>query len=721
MHWLSQSGTLDSQQKPAEIEMNLKNFFKALALFTVVIVIAGVILINSINTERNKAAIQAAVLSSTGYELTIAGDMSVNFFPSLGLTLNDIRFRNPAHNQELASTSAAVLLVDVRALLSGDIYIRELSADDFHINVYTDANGINIWSIDESLASANSDGSDSEIVAAAAELEANAEELAAEIESAAGAADDDIVTVSFERIRIANASVDIQDVKQGIRYSINNLDIDSVDTNIEGRPFDLDLSFNFLNNGMSQPLPMSLRSTVIADINNGNIDISQINLSITPMLITGDIAFRNLNDEFSYEGSMSSNNFDVMGLLQTLGYAEVEEEFAGEITSTQDFGFELELAGDATQVTLDRLQATLGRTEIQANGDIRFATDFVPTNVRYEVITSSIDFSPFTSDNSLPSEEQTETSNFAATAPQPERGNDIRLPFDSLQSFNVLGSISIESITANDLVIQDVNLFTNVEDGVLDIELQPTSLYNGTAQGLLRVDSRGDESSLTTELSLNQLNIVEFLPAISRLNTVTGKVNVDASYEASGSTTNALLDSLKGSTSFAITENSVDIGLIKQVFTAIAALSPTGESIQQWPDVIQFGDLGGYILMQDGITDSQEIKLRMDNFDVSGTGGIDLVAGSFDYDLQFAILGPPATQTIPINDLYHDVPWPVDCSARFDDEVSQYCRPDFTRVREIFTQLGANALRNNLRDRITDQVPEELQDTARGILRSILN
>ena len=109
--------------------MNLKNFSKVFALFAVVLVIACVLLINSINTERSKQAIQQAVLSSTGYELTVAGDISVDLFPSLSLTLNDIRFRNPTHNQELASTSAAVLLVDVRALLGGDLYIRELSAD----------------------------------------------------------------------------------------------------------------------------------------------------------------------------------------------------------------------------------------------------------------------------------------------------------------------------------------------------------------------------------------------------------------------------------------------------------------------------------------------------------------------------------------------------------------------------------------------------------------
>jgi len=681
--------------------MNFKNFLKVLAGFVVVLLIAGFFLISSVNTERNKLAIQEAILTATGYELTIAGDMSVNLFPTLGLTLNDVRFRNPAFNQELASTSAAVLSADFRALLRGELYVRELSADDFHINVYTDSSGNNIWSVEDF---SSADPSDPVVNS-----------------STGSTVEQDTVSVSFERIRIANASIDIQDAQQGFRYSINNLNFDSRDTNIEGRPFDVDLNFDFLNNGMSTPLPLRLRSTITADVNNGNIDIANVNFSITPVLITGAIAVRDFNDNLSYEGALESNNFDVMGLLQTLGYVEAPATFSGEITSTQDFGFNLELNGDATQLTVADFEATLGSTDIQANGDIRFATEFVPTNVRYEVITSSIDFSPFTPSGSESEQTQTADEELAAAAPQPQRGNNIELPFDSLQSFNVLGSVAIESITANELVIQDVNLFTNVEDGVLDIELQPTSLYGGTAQGLIRVDSRSDNAALETQLVLNQLDIVEFAPAISRLNTVTGRLNVETAYSAAGSTTNELLNTLNGTTSFAITENSVDIGVIKQVFTAIAALSPTGESIQQWPDVIQFSELGGYILLEDGITNNQEVLLRMDNIDLSGTGGIDLAAGSFDYDLEFAMLGPPATQTIPINELYHNVPWPVDCSARFDDDVSQYCRPDFSRVREIFAQLGENALRNELQNRLIEQVPEDLEETARGLLRRILN
>ena len=111
----------------------------------------------------------------------------------------------------------------------------------------------------------------------------------------------------------------------------------------------------------------------------------------------------------------------------------------------------------------------------------------------------------------------------------------------------------------------------------------------------------------------------------------------------------------------------------------------------------------------------------MDNFAISGSGGIDLNAGAFNYDLQFAILSPPETQTIPINQLYHNIPWPVTCNSQFTDEVSQYCRPDFTRVREIFSQLGRNELQRRVEDEINDQIPDILQEPARQILRSILN
>ncbi|PCI75422.1 MAG: hypothetical protein COB20_12940 [SAR86 cluster bacterium] len=682
-------------------------------------IVAGVILLMSVNTDQNKAAIQAAVLSSTGYELTIAGDMDITFFPSVGLTLNDVRLKNPASPQELASTTAALLQVDLRALIGGEIFIRELSANDFHINYYIDADGKSNWDVETP--NFNNNTNSANPVTQSTQQQSNP--IAADTNS-------NIVTVSFERLRIDNASIDIQDLSQGLRYSVNNLNLTSNNTNIEGNPFDVEVNFTFLNNGMTKPIAMGFRGDITADINAGNIDVENFSFNITPLLLQGDLHINGLNDAVTFDGSLSSNDFDVFGLLQTVGISESELDVTSSLFSIAEkpqASVAARFSGDELGIVIPELIAQLSESRIEAEAEIRFATNLSPANISYEVVSNQIDISPF-----LDSEAATDTSPVAGNGATVIRPNDAvispsalatntAIPIELLNSFNVLGSIAIESVVANDLLFTGINVFTNVEDGVLDIELQPVATFEGSVAGNLRVDGRSEVATFSTQLVISQLNLADLAPSVSRLNAVTGNLDVEVDLTATGKTTSEMMDSLNGSATFAITENSVDIGVIKQVFTAISALSPSGGTIEQWPDVIRFAELGGFILLNNGLSENQQLNLRMDNFDISGTGGIDMQQQNFDYDLQFSILGDPYLQTIQVDELYHDVSWPVECAAAFEDEVSQYCRPDFTRVREIFTQLGTNAIIDRLDEVISDQLPPEVSGGVRGLLRNLLN
>ena len=678
--------------------MKSKIFLKFLAALSIFLIIASLV-IAQIMTTVAKQLIQGVILDNTGYELTIAGDINLDLLPSLGFKLNDVRLQNPSYPQELSSSSAVSLKIDVRALFGGNLRIRELTADDLHANIYYGEDGTSIWS------NSNFDSTDRNQLSS---------QIAEEI------LEEESPTVTIENIRVLNASADIQNAKQGLRYSLNNMKFEGRNINNNGRPFDTSVNFDFSNAGMDDPLPIGLRSKVTINSELEKISLSELNFSITPMLVNGSVEINNLDEGLKYGGHLGSTDTDLLGLLQTLGYLEIDDQFSGEIDSTQRLTFMMNFSGDNAQLTVDEFEAELGETEIQATGDVRFPGEFSPISLRYDVITGNIDFSPFLL-SKTPSPDQSEGSFLASSPPQSSASSDRSLPVDAIRMGNVLGSIAIESVSANDLTIENVNLFTNIEDGVLDVELQPTGLFGGTAQGLLRVDTNQDDTLLVTQLSLDGLNIGEIIPESSRLNPVTGRLGVEASYEASGPTTIELLNTLNGLTEFTVNENSVDIGLLKQVFTEVTALSPSGDSIQQWPDVIQFGELNGYVLLEEGIKNKQELKLRMDNFEISGNGGVDLDAGSFNYDLQFSILGPPERQTILINDLYHDVPWPVKCRAQFTDAVSQYCSPDFTRVREIFTQLGTNEVRQRIEEKITDAVPDVLQEPVNQILRRILN
>jgi len=690
----------------------IKNILRVLLVAAVLLALAFVGLIFLVNPNQFRGAIEQAVLDSTGYELNIAGDLDLQFTPYIGITLQDVRLRNPASPQELASTSSVALRVDPGLLLQGELLISEFRADDFHVNYFTDAGGLNIWNVQAS------NGSTAGTAASSATTPT------ASPQGAQSRAGENNIRTSFERIRISNASVDIQDLTAGTRYNINNLNLESRNVKLDGTAFPLELDFVFLNNGISAPQPMGLRSSVRFDQSAGTLNFDDINFNLTPLLLQGQIAVSGLNDSLRYEGALNSNQFEMLDLLQSLNFIETNTETdVPAISSQPPVTLAMSFDGDQSQINIPSLTLTVGNTNMNASGNMRFATAFEPGYVSYELISNAFDITPFmsaTGEDAEPADDTTsanaDSESAAVATAEPV---DTPLPLELLNSLNVLGSISIESVTARDMVFSDINLFTNLEDGVLDIESQPITAFEGTVLGNMRLDARGGTGKLTTQLATNQLNLANITPAVSRLNSVTGKLDMEANYTAEGTTTQQLLNSLSGSTTFAITENSVDIGVIKQAFTAIAALSTTGEAIQQWPDIIRFQEFTGYLLLEDGITENQQVKLRMDNFDVTGTGGLDFAAETFDYDLLFTVLGDPFVQTIPMNPRYHDISWPVQCSSAFEDNVAQYCRPDFAAVRQIFSQMGTNEVRRRLDDVVTDQVPAQLQDSARGLLRNI--
>jgi len=662
-----------------------------LSLVAMLFVIVGALLF-FVDPNQYKAAIEEAVYDNTGYTLNIAGDLELTFSPYLGITLNDVRITNAGKPQELASTSRVSLKVDAARLLQREFLIQEFRADDFHVNVFVDSEGVSIWETTNVPAQrARAD-------------ESSSNEVAAE----------------FERISIANASIDYQDLSTGTRASISNLNIESRNSRLDGTPFPIEASFTFLNNGMSAPTTMAFNSMLGINSNAGQINLSEAQFSLTPMLLEGQIEITGLNARPRIEGSFSSNAFDLLALMETLGMRESPEEFIGASNTTPPLQFAFDVAGNDREFIIPALTATLGAAELEGDASVRFATEFTPMIVRYEIAANTIDLTPFFPEQEsepeadLLVEDAEETVEIASQTSTQE----FPLPLDMLSDMNLTGSIAIEGLRYNDMELRDINIFTNLEDGMLDVETQPVTAYAGTIQGNLRLDSNGN---LDTSASVAQLDLVELAPSISRINSVTGKLNVESTYTASGQTVSSMIESLTGSTSFAITENLVDISLIKQVFTAIVALSPSGDTVQQWPDQVSFNQFAGYILLDGGIAENQEVRLRMDNFDVSGSGGLDLSAGTFDYDLEFTVLGAPELQTIPINERYHNVSWPVTCSAEFSAEVSRYCRPDLIQVRDIFAQLGRNEVQRRLEDVVEDQAPEELRDAARGLLRNIFN
>jgi AsmA protein len=657
-----------------------------------------VVLLTTVDPNQYRSTIEDAVYEATGLELNIAGDMTLSYRPYVGVILNDLRLRNPDRPQELASASVVRLRVDPGELLGGRLLVEELHIDGIHLNWYIDEQGDSWWMTER--LSRSDEAGDSPSIGGAAALKTR-----------------------FKLISLGNGSADLQDLQQGYFYTVRELELSSQDSNVANQPFPLQASFELIEPTAPAPWPITLSSSNRVDLEAGSVEISEIRMTLTPALVEGNLQMQGLFGEFSWEGQLLTNEFALDALIDNLLARESQATPPGlpgfRNDSLWQAQLQMELSGDARQIAISEMIATLGDMRVEMDAEYQFASGLLPTNLNFDIGTNNLDLSPYlpaATEQAGPSPADNEP-----FAPQPQKSSvfDLEIPENLWSDMNVQGSVSVDSLFVSGTQFGSINLFANVESGVLDLELQPTNVLNGSVEGNFRINSVPVRSEVTLELFTEQLDVANLaLPFLSP-GAVTGRLNMESRYSGTGSTLGDWLDSFGGASSFAITDNAVDIGVIKQVFTAIAALSPTGEAIQQWPDVIRFNEFNGYAIFEDGLDDDQQIKLRLDNFDISGTGGFDLDAGSFNYDLLFTVLGSPFAQTIPINERYHDVSWPVRCDARFDDPINQYCRPDLGQIREIFTLLSNNALQNRLDEVITDQAPEALQDSGRDLLRNL--
>lgn len=270
--------------------------------------------------------------------------------------------------------------------------------------------------------------------------------------------------------------------------------------------------------------------------------------------------------------------------------------------------------------------------------------------------------------------------------------------------------------------MSDINAQLSVRNGRLSLNLRPAGFYAGQVTAAVNFDTRQTPPSLTSIFSLQNMDIAQLASSVPAAAFAEGKLNLESFHTMQGSTTRQLLDTINGSTSFSVNDTAIDIGIVKQLFSAISVLSPagSGDLAQLWPDVVRFASAEGSLSFTQGIAQNQQFTLQLDNFEIDATGGMDLAQERFDYAALLTVYGEPAPQTIVVAPLYQGIGWPVLCSARFDAEYSQYCGPDFGRVRDLFVEIARDQVQRRVQDAVTDQVPADLQDTARSLLDRVL-
>ena len=652
-----------------------------------------------IDPVRYKPTIESVFTQQTGLQLNIAGEIDWAFSPVFGLSVNDLRLSNPAARQELASLEALAIKVEPWALLDGRLEMQEFVASNLHINWIVDANGASNWQTADSTATTQPSAQ------------------AATQNTASSPAGGTTIAAAIEQITISNASLSIQDAGRGLNTTFSNLNLSSQNTNVKSRPFPFELSFNVIDNDAGQDAEVSLASTATVDLAAGNAHFDDLQLKLNPLQLSGSLAAQDFRNNLSWSGSLGSNTFGLTDFLDIYVRPAAGDALAlpADYSADSDqFSMRVEFNGNSQQVNLPALALTLDDMQVTVDAAYTFGSDRTPANLRYNLAANALDLNRYTASTAPASAEES-----AAPAPPV---TDTALPIELLNSMNIQGRHSIESLVVAGLTFTGINVGLNVVNGVLRLDVQPVGFYDGQITSTLNFDTRQTPPSLTNISSLRNVNLAALAQGLPAANFAEGRFNLEAVHTLRGSTVSQLQDTVSGTSSFSIADNAIDIGMLKQVLSSISVLSPagTGDMAQQWPDVVRFSNLEGHIILDQGLDQNQQLSVTLDNVDISANGGVDVNARSFNYNVLLTVFGSPAVQTVPVTELYQGIEWPVLCNATFATGISQYCGPDFGKVRDLFLQISRNQVQRRAQDAVSDQVPADLQDAARGLLDRLL-
>jgi len=660
----------------------MSKLFKILIIAVAGILVLGAgliyVLLTVIDPNRYRTALEQTIAQQSGLQLRIAGDMNWTFRPVFGLSIKDVRLSNPDSPQELASFTAISLRVNPAGLLRSELNIEEFLAEDLHVNWIVDMQGQSNWPLSGT--------------------------AAAEVPAEPGSADLPMA-INIQQIRVSHARLSVQNQQSGVNMTIQNIDLISRNTNIDNQPFPLSLSMNLVDYAGSGNLTFELETTASVNLEAGRLALDDLSLNLSPLSLSGNLLVEDFNAEPRWQANLRSNTFPLPHLLAN--FVSTDDNALPPPNQQQLTIHQLVAEGNSTGFRVDSAELGLGPGQsdrISLEADVIYAQGNQPIRIGYEINSAAINL-----DSWLPPPAATT----AGTAPATDA--DILLPIDFLNSMNVRGNHDIGQLTIAGMQFAPLQFALSLENGLLNLDTRSAGFYGGNLELAARLNSRNSPAQLAITSELSNINAATLGADMPRFNFFTGRFDLNTTHIMSGNSVNALLDSITGSSRAQLSESSVNITMLKQVFSAISVLSPSGDMASAWPDVVQLNNTEAVLHFSGGLASGQEFAMRLDNFDIAGTGGINLLEGRFDYQLGFTVLGEPAIQSIRVNENYRDIAWPIRCNAAFSDSPARYCSPDLQRVRDMFAQIA----RGEIERRATDALGEQV-DRVRERLRNLI-
>ncbi|CDT90130.1 AsmA family protein [Vibrio coralliirubri] len=702
--------------------------FIAVPVFVVIAAILALVLL--VNPNQFKPLIVEQAQKHTGLELVIEGDISWQFFPSIGFELGQTELRNPEGftQPNLFKVDTVGVDVSVTPLFSNQLEIGNITLDgaEFYLETLKDGRK-NIDALTQASAP-----QESEPVADASSESAPAPQEQTTTDASGW-------TINLAGVTVSNALFEMDDKQAGSFTKLYDVSL-----NLSEFAVDTWTTATFAASGENNQQKFSAEGSAEFKLAEGfasyalrNIDLNakfnDPSTSIESAKIgLNTFEFDKVNQlTYAVIGNAAGLDLDLKGGGEltvdsaiskvTLNKLTLDSTFKGDTLPQSPMKVDMlsDLSFDLNKSHLSFVLEKLQANAIALDGKADVTLSEIP-KVRFSLHSPNIDLDEFlglgntteTASTAPSGSAGGSTSNSGSSAPAKEVEPDL----SALKTLDVKGDITIDNFKANNAKMQNVKTAFSVNRGIAELTSFTSNLYQGSISATAKLDARKTPATYTAKKKIKGVKVQPLLVDVADNDMLEGTGNIDVNVKGKSLTPTGIKKNLVGTIAINFEDGAVNginvAQLIRENYAKIK-----GEKVESTNEAqkTDFSAMKATLKVDKGWVSTNDLSAQSPLLRVTGQGKANFINETVDFLVRTSIVGSLEGQGGKSIDDLKDVTIPIKVTGQWAD-------PKFALVfDDVLKQKAQKEIDrgvNKLTDKIKDEKTKEAVD---GLLKGFFN
>ncbi|EOX3942504.1 MULTISPECIES: AsmA family protein [Vibrio] len=695
----------------------MKKLLLILAIPIVVILVAILALTIFVNPNQFKPLIVEQAQKQTGLELVIEGDISWQFFPSIGFELGHTELRNPQgfSKPNLFKVDTVGVDISVMPLFSQQLEIGNVTLDGAEFYIETKKDG-----------SKNIDA-----LTKAQTQQAEQESNTAPTQNGETQTSGSDWSINLAGVTVSNGSLEMQDKQAGSYTKLYDISLNlsefafdnwtTADFGVKGEMNDQ----KFTAKGQADfKLEKGLANYALKNINFDATYSDPANKIESATIGLDTFEFDKVNNlTYAIKGDAGGMKLDMQGAGQLsvdkaiskvqLDKLTLKSTFEGDALPQSPMKVDMvsDLSFDLTKNHLSFVLEKLTANAIALDGKADVTLGDIP-KVRFALHSPNIDLDEF-----LGLDKQAAEGNKPASGGESApAGPEVEPDLSALKALDVKGDITIDKFKAANAKMEAVKTSFTVNRGVFELTSFSSKLYQGSISATAKLDARQSPATYSVKKSIKGVKVQPLLIDVAENDKLEGTGNIDVNVTGKSLTPTGIKKYLSGTVVINFADGAVNginvAQLIRENYAKFKGQKVEGTNEAKKTD---FSAMTATLKLNKGVVSTDNMQAQSPLLRVRGKGTANYINETVDFTISTSVVGSLEGQGGKDIDELKDITIPINVSGK-------WAEPKFKLVFDDVLKQKAQKEIDRGVEKLTDKIKDEkTKDAVDGLLKNLFN